>query len=200
MIRAFITDFGGVLMRTTSDASRRELEAQLGLPLNTIETRVFVSDLSTRSQLGEMSDVEFWERSVEALGANMNAIELRRRFFADDVLDQELMRLIRSLRPAFKTGLISNAWSDARYLFTDVLGVADAFDTLVISAEEKIMKPDPRIYQIALERLDVSAAEAVFLDDVRENVQGAVAIGMHGIHFQTAQQTRHDIRQMLRID
>jgi putative hydrolase of the HAD superfamily len=199
MIRAFITDFGGVLMRTMSDKSRRGLEAELGLPPNSIEMRIFNSDLSTRSQLGEMHVDAFWEDAVRELGAAISPVEFRRRMFADDVLDQELMSLIRSLRPAYKTGLISNTWDDARHLFTDVLSVADAFDTMVISAEERVMKPDPRIYHIALERLDVSAEEAIFLDDVRENVQGAVALGMQGIHFQTAQQAMHDIRQLLRI-
>lgn len=199
-MRAFITDFGGVLMRTPSDKSRRELEAQLGLPLNSIEARIFNSDQSTRSQLGEMSVAEFWERTAQELGTDISPIELRRRIFADDVFDHELMNLIRSLRATFKIGMISNTWDDGRHFFSDVLHIAGAFDTLVISAEEKVMKPDPRIYQIALERLDVSAPEAVFLDDVIENVQGAVALGMHGIHFQTAQQAMRDMRQLLRLD
>lgn len=197
MIRAFITDFGGVLMRTSTDTSRRKLEAELGLTANTIETQVFMSDLSTRAQHGEISADAFWEQTVRNLAASMSIREFRRRFFADDALDQELMTLIRSFRPKYKTAIISNAWLDARKLFTDVLHIADAFDEIVISAEEKIMKPDPRIYQLTLDRLGVQAEQALFLDDLRANVRAAQTLGMHGIHFKTAQQVMQEVKQLV---
>ena len=75
--------------------------------------------------------------------------------------------------------------------------IADAFDALVISAEEKMMKPDPRIYQLALDRLDVRADEAIFLDDVQVNIEACNALGMHGVHFTSSEQAQRDIRALL---
>jgi putative hydrolase of the HAD superfamily len=75
--------------------------------------------------------------------------------------------------------------------------ITDAFDVLVISAEERIAKPDPRLYHLALERLAVKPAEAIFLDDFIENIDAANALGMIGIHFQSSAQAQRDIRALL---
>jgi putative hydrolase of the HAD superfamily len=127
----------------------------------------------------------------------MSIEEFRDLFFSADFLDVELMAFIRSLRPAFKTGLLSNAWDNARQVFTQIFPIADAFDAIVISAEEKVAKPDSHIYRIALERLGVQAGESVFLDDMPENVRGAEAVGMRAVQFQSTEQARREIGQLL---
>jgi epoxide hydrolase-like predicted phosphatase len=199
MIRALITDFGGVLVRTRSDSTRRALERQLGLSPYTIEDRVFGGEWSDRAQRGEVGHDEFWRRvrSDLNLDGRISVSDFIAQFFAEDFLDQELMALIRAVRPAIKTGLISNAWTNARQIFTEVYPIADVFDAIVISAEEGVMKPDPRIYRAALERLGVQAREAVFIDDVLVNVQGAEAVGMRGVHFQSSEQAQREVRRLL---
>ena len=199
MIRALMTDFGGVLVRTTDDAARRELEARLGLPTHTIDDRVFNCDASLRGQVGELSFSQVWEQIGRDLNIDgrISVDELRDQFFSGDSLDEDLMALIRGVRPGIQTALISNAWSNARRLFTRTYRIADAFDTMVISAEEKVAKPDPRIYQIALDRLGVNGAEAIFVDDVLDNVLAAQALGMRGVRFRSTQQAQADIRRQL---
>ena len=199
MIRALLTDFGGVLVRTGSDATRRALEARLGLSPHTIEDLVFGGEASRRAQLGQISYDAFWDRLRLdlRLDGRMSVVEFRDAFFGADFLDEDLMALIRSVRPAIKTGLISNAWSNARDVFTRLFGIADAFDVMIISAEEGVMKPDPRIYQAALDRLGVAASESIFVDDVLENVRGAQALGIHGIHFRSPEQARPEIERLL---
>jgi putative hydrolase of the HAD superfamily len=199
MIRALLTDFGGVLVRTGSAAPRRALEARLGLPPHTIEDLVFSGEASTHAQLGQIGFDAFWDRLRLdlQLDGHMSVAEFRDAFFSGDFLDESLMALIRSVRPAIKTGLISNAWSNARDVFTRQFGVADAFDVMIISAEEGVMKPDPRIYQAALDRLGVAASESIFVDDMPENVRGAQALGIHGIHFQSSEQARREIERLL---
>jgi putative hydrolase of the HAD superfamily len=197
-----MTDFGGVLVRSFDHSPRRALEARLGLPPHTIEDRVFNSELSARAQLGRVSHEDFWVQVSHDLNldSRMSVKEFRDEFFSGDALDLNLIDFIRSLRPALKTGLISNAWTNARGLFMQTYAIADAFDTLVISAEEGVMKPDPRIYQIALDRLGVHADESIFVDDVLANVEGAQALGIHGVHFQSAEQARRDIQRLLGPD
>jgi len=200
MIKALISDFGGVLMRTRTDSSRRALEQHLGLAPNTIETRIFSSEPSLKAMCGEISEEELWrslERELDLPRLGMTAQDLQREFFAEDFLDEELMAFIRSVRPGLKTGLISNAWDGLREVLHTRAPIADAFDVMVISAEEKIAKPDPRIYHFALERLGVQAAEAIFLDDFIENIQAANALGLIGVHFQSSTQAQRDIRALL---
>jgi epoxide hydrolase-like predicted phosphatase len=200
MIKALITDFGGVLMRTRTDGSRRALEQRLGLPPNTIEARVFSSDLALKAYCGEVSEEVIWrtlERELDLPRFGMTRQEFQDKFFAEDFLDEDLVRLIRGVRPAVKTGLISNAWDGLRHVLQTRVPIADAFDVLMISAEEKIAKPDPRIYQRALERLEVQAEEAIFLDDFIENIAAANALGLIGVHFRSIAQAQRDMRALL---
>ncbi len=60
------------------------------------------------------------------------------------------------------------------------------FEGIVVSGEEKVCKPDERIYRILLERYKVDAAKSVFIDDNKRNVEAAVDVGMNGIHFERA--------------
>ena len=200
MIKALISDFGGVLMRTRNDDSRRALEQRLRLSPNSIEARVFSSELSLSAQRGDISEEVFWhvlERDLDLSRFDMTWQQFQHEFFAEDFLDEKLIALIRSVRPALKTGLISNAWSGLRDVLHTRVPIADAFDVIVVSAEEKTMKPDPRIYHAALERLDVQAAEAIFLDDFIENIHAANALGLIGIHFQSSAQAQLDILALL---
>ena len=201
MIRALITDFGGVLVRTFDDMPRRNLETRLGLPRNTIAALVFGGELSIRAQHGEINYHDFWQQiGLELhLDRRMTVEQFRDEFFGGDAFDHELMAFIRSVRPAIKTGLISNAWSNARELFTRTFPIIHDFDAVVISAEEGVMKPDPRIYRIALDRLGVRAEESIFVDDVLANIQGAAALGLHGVHFKSSEQARHEIQRLLRL-
>ena len=200
MIKALISDFGGVLMRTRSDSPRRALEQRLGLAPRTIEACVFSSELSLSAQRGEISEDAFWrtlERDLDLPRRGMTLLEFQDEFFSEDSLDEELMALIRSVRPGLKTGLISNAWDGLREVLLTRVPIADAFDVLVISAEEKSMKPEARLYHLALERLGVKAGEAIFLDDFSENVRAANALGLIGVHFHSSAQAQQDIRALL---
>ncbi len=71
------------------------------------------------------------------------------------------------------------------------------FDAIVLSGEVGVMKPDPCIYQIALERLEVKAEQAAFIDDFQHNIDGAQAVGMHGIHFRNPEQLVADLEALL---
>ncbi len=200
MIRALITDFGGVLVRTRTERSRRALEDRLGLTPHTLERRVFGGELSLQGQHGAISEAEFWQAVAQEIGCariGLTPEAFRTEFFADDFLDEDLMAFIRGVRPQLKTGLISNAWSGMRELIHTTVPIADAFDALVISAEEKMMKPDPRIYQLALDRLAVRADEAIFLDDMPVNIAACNALGLHGVQFQSTGQALRDIRAVL---
>jgi 2-haloacid dehalogenase len=67
---------------------------------------------------------------------------------------------------------------------------------IVISGEEKVRKPDPKIYRILLERYGLLPQESVFIDDRQENLDEAKRLGIHGILFQTAQQVREDLKSL----
>jgi 2-haloacid dehalogenase len=67
------------------------------------------------------------------------------------------------------------------------------FDDLVISGDVGVIKPDPRIFAILLERNALDPATAVFVDDVEKNARAAGELGIHGIHFRSPDQLRREL-------
>jgi HAD superfamily hydrolase (TIGR01509 family) len=63
-----------------------------------------------------------------------------------------------------------------------------------------LVKPEPAIYELMLERLEVEAGRAVFLDDFIENVAGARQVGMQAIHFQSSEQALGELGALLKPD
>jgi 2-haloacid dehalogenase len=70
------------------------------------------------------------------------------------------------------------------------------FNGIVMSGEERTRKPFPEFYQILLDRFNINPAEAVFIDDNVRNIHGAEAVGIHGIHFQSAQQLTQSLQEL----
>lgn len=183
-IKAIIFDFGGVILRTQDWSGRRRWEQRLGLPEHGAEQLVFNSEMGRQAQHGRITTNELWQWVGQTCGLSAaDLAQFRADFWAGDVLDGEMVAMIRGLRPSYQTALISNAFNDLRDVLTNQFAIADAFDVIVISAEEGIMKPDPRLYQIALERLGCRPEEAIFIDDFAHNIAGAQAVGLHAIHF-----------------
>lgn len=70
------------------------------------------------------------------------------------------------------------------------------FDGIVVSGNEGVIKPDPRIFQILLDRYAIAPEEAVFIDDNPANAAAAAALGIHGIHFQSPAQLRRELEML----
>lgn len=184
MIRAVIFDMGGVILRTEKQDGRRKWEAQLGLQPGELERAVFECEASARASIGLAHEDEVWKSIAARFGLNdAQLIEFQRDFWSGDRVDATLAQFIRDLRPRYKTAILSNAWLNARAAITQKFGMGDAVDTIIISAEEGIAKPDARIYRLAAERLGVLPQEAIFVDDMPENADAARAVGMRGVHF-----------------
>ena len=197
MIKAVFFDLGGVIVRTEFQAPRQHLAERLGMEYEDLVKLVFASPSSEQASIGKISAEEHWLEVTKRLRRSTTETKaIREEFFAGDVVDHELVEFLRSLRPRYKTGLISNAWPDLRdYIVEQKFD--DAFDAMVISAEVGVLKPGARIYQIALEQAGACPNEAVFVDDFAENIEGCQAVGMHGILFRSPQQTLDELKQLL---
>ena len=197
MIGAVYFDMGGVVLRSQTEASRRKWEHRLGLTTGWLATVVFDNPVSALATIGQATTDEVGAEVGRQLALAPEPLaELRADFFAGDTFDVELLAFIRALRPRYKTGLISNAWPDARDSTRLYLN-GDTFDLLVFSGEVGVQKPDPEIYRLALGRLGVTPQEAVFVDDMPANVEGARAIGMTAIQFLNTAQVRAEIEALL---
>ena len=137
---------------------------------------------------GECSGAEFEQilaaRLLRVDGAAVAAEGLLRRMFAASLPVPAMYDTIRTLRAAgFSTALLSNSWGCDEYPRADFPGL---FDTVVLSGEVGMRKPEKEIFLHAAETLGLAPAECVFIDDMEANVAAAQACGMTGVlHTQT---------------
>jgi HAD superfamily hydrolase (TIGR01509 family) len=184
MIKAIIFDVGGVLLRTEDHAPRRHWEERLGLEAGGLEAIVLNSPQGKAAQLGEVSQEQHWRWVGAHFGLDDAAARrLEQDFWAGDRLDLELVALIRGLKQRYQTAIISNYMDGLRRELREGHAIADAFDLIVISSEEGVAKPDPRIFEVTLERLGRQPGECVFIDDFAHNIAGAEAVGLQGVHY-----------------
>jgi epoxide hydrolase-like predicted phosphatase len=196
-IKAIFFDLGGVIVRTEFQTPRQQLAERLGMEYDDLNKIIFESDSSRRASVGEISSDEHWAVVLQRLKRpGTELLTIREEFFAGDVVDRTLVEYIRSLRGKYKTGLISNAWGDLRdFIVREKFD--DAFDRMIISAEVGAMKPEAKIYQIALEQFGVSPNEAVFLDDFHVNIEGCEKVGIRGIHFKDPETALQQLKKLL---
>lgn len=202
-IRAVFFDFGGVLYRTPDWRWMRQWQILLGLGKDEeISAMISSPDDSPYIQAvmdGRISEEELWNRMGRRWRLSPFLVNwLRRNAMSHRRLNQEVAKFLGSLRPQYKTAILSNAGSDSRRVFTDRFGFDRLVDTIIISAEERVAKPDERIYRIALERLQVDPEEAVFLDDLAVNVAAANQLGMKAVHFRETRQALAEVQSLLR--
>jgi epoxide hydrolase-like predicted phosphatase len=197
-IRAVFFDFGGVIMRTEYQAPRQKLAEQFNMDYDEIDRAVFGSESARRASLGEITEEEHWSTVLKRFKKPASEMQaFRDLFFGGDVIDHKLMEFIGSLQGKVHTGLISNAWSGLRGFLTEKK-LINLFDTVVVSAEVGAVKPSAKIYEIALKQAKVKAGEAVFVDDVPENIEACEKVGMKGILFKDTESCISQINRLLK--
>ena len=196
---ALVVDYGGVLTTSIWPAFASFCEAE-GLAPETVR-ELFRGDTEALKLLrgletGDLSDPDFEARFGALLGV-AEPEGLIARMFADLQPEPSMIEAVRSARAGgFKTGLITNSWGMGIYDRSPT----DLFDVAVISGEVGLHKPQPEIYLLACERLEVEPAEAVFVDDLRENCAGAEAVGMTALLHRDPAETVAKLEQLLGVE
>lgn len=141
-------------------------------------------------------EAELARRLPTAAGGTPAAAGLIGRMLAGFTREPTMVDLVRRARLlGIKTGLVSNSWG----LDYPREGWAELFDTVVISGEVGLRKPEPEIYLLAAQRLGLSPPECAFVDDLAPNVRGAAAVGMVAVHHRDAATTRAELEALFGV-
>ncbi len=190
MIRAIIFDYGGVFTTGKLKANAGLYASQKGKDAE--QFKQFLINQWDHAKVNRISSDEFWRRCAQQLGVSKEAFEEDfKKLFS---FQEEVFLLARTLSGRYKLGMISNNIEDWFEETKRRYALKDVFDAIVSSYEERIAKPHIKIYQIALQRLQVSAKECIFIDDERGNLGSAEQLGMKTIHFQNIEQCREELR------
>lgn len=198
-IKAVIWDLVGVLLREEDPAPRKKLAEEIGLEVKVMEDLVFSSQSAGLATEGTISEEAHWQWVARQIDIRSEALpEFQRRFWEGEGFDMQLADFIAHLKKDFKTSLLSNAWSGTRKLLVDNFGRLDIFNEVLISAEMKLAKPDPAIYQKMLKILEVLPEETIFLDDTLVNVAAASDLGIHAIQFHSTRQAIAEVSALVK--
>jgi len=188
MIKAFIFDFAGVI--TTKDVywdwiREKKLEGK----------KEIFERLSQDVDRASITHERFIADFAREMGVPEETVwpEIRKRF----LVNNELVSLIGTLKKKHKIGLLSNFTYPWISELLKEYNLHGHFDEILISSEEKMIKPDPKFFNKMFGLLGVEPSEAVFLDDKQSNVDGALKLGMKALLFTTNDQFAKDLVDIL---
>ena len=195
MTNAILTDLDGVI-RIWSPEIHLKAERATGLPEGAILGTAFSDDLLPLVITGQISDDEWRRRIADLLSQdfpNTNAERAVELWSASPgEVDTEVLGILRACRKKAKLVLISNATSR---LPSDLqrLGIAEDFDYIINSSEVGFAKPDPNIYFAALDTVEATPEQALFIDDNAGHVAAATRLGIAGHTYVGADALRHKL-------
>ena len=198
-MKGLLVDFGGVLTTNVFD-SFKEFCRREGLAEDAFVT-LFRSNPDARVELrrvetGEIEEAEFSRRLAGLLGVADHE-GLVDRLFAGMRPDEPMLEALRRAKAGgIRTGLISNSLGEGRY---DRSTFPELFDGVVISGEVGMHKPQPEIYRLGCERVGLAPEDCVFVDDLRENCEGAEAVGMTAVLHRGAETTLPRLEELLGV-
>ena len=188
MVKAIIFDCFGVLVKSSLIPFGETYFA------NDTEKQQKLYELDRQANMGQLDYSSFVAQTAELAGISEQEAE---QAMDDTPANEALLDYIQSaLKPKYKIGFLSNAsdnWLDD--LFTTEQQAL--FDSVVLSYQHGIAKPDPEMYKLAARRLGVETDECIFIDDVQAYCDGAEAVGMQAIRYTDFPSFRTELETML---
>lgn len=205
-MNGLLVDYGGVLTSSVARAFR-DFEDDHDLPKGTVFDLIEAAyhrdggELVSRIERGEATAAEFSEEFRGVLAER--GVDLRVDDVVEDIFGRsqrvpDMWQIVaRAGEAGVRTALVSNSWGTDGY---PVASLEEIFDTLVISGEVGLRKPDPEIYLLAAERIDVAPTGCAFVDDLPRNVEAARELGMFGVHHRDPETTARALEGFLQVD
>ncbi|MBI5467256.1 MAG: HAD family phosphatase [Candidatus Kerfeldbacteria bacterium] len=194
MIKIVFFDMGGVVIRETEPDIFTQIADQLHIDRQAVMK--LRQDWKDQLHRGELTAEEFAKKLAELFGVTDDVLAVWRQIYGTNIApDNGVLAIIRTLRKQYHVGLISNI-TDIHAGELMKRSLYDLFDPAILSCDVGLSKPGPEIFRLALDRANVNADEAVFIDDVQANVNAAVEVGMKGIRFLSASQLVEDLKNV----
>ncbi len=183
MVKTIFVDLGGVLIENPAEPFIRYSASKLHVSPSVLKPSLgkFLPDW----QKGKYSESEFWDQVTSDYGKPQK--------ISESIWTQALQSCYQEKSDVFKQIQMfkKNGYELALLSNTEAPVVAyirnrssfSLFDTLIVSCEIGLIKPYKDIFEYALKAMKTTASESVFIDDRQENIEGAEAIGIHGILF-----------------
>ena len=203
---ALIVDFGGVLTTPLLDAIVRFAD-DLGIDLQDFARMALApytggqDDLISGFETGRVSEDAFASAFADRLsrltGRRVEPEGLVKRIFSGVRLEEAMLSAVEEARRAgLKTGLLSNSWGLSLYPRERL---KELLDVIVISGEVGLRKPDPAIFQLVVDQLEVTPEECLYVDDHPGHLDAARALGMATVLHTSPSSTIRELEALLGV-
>jgi epoxide hydrolase-like predicted phosphatase len=198
MIKAFLFDYDGVITKGVDNEWVAErLARNIDVPLETASA--WMKEIWPAFLRGTITEDEIWEQIEAKHGKKIDASQRDVWFVWDEVKPlPEMIDFVHSLKAdGYLVGVLSNVFAVTKKV-VEANGGYDAFDLVVTSCDLGFKKPDPDIFQVAMQRLgDIKPEETVFLDDREANAKAAEEHGFTGIYVTSQQDAVRDVKALI---
>lgn len=197
MIKAIIFDLGGVLM---TDVPLKQIAEDLAkkspLPDQEIHAHLYPTEHWNFLTLGKITEDEYWDTFIKLSRINIDKRYLRDRVRFSLYPLEHATRIVRLLKNHYKLGILSNHAKEWSQYMKQKFDLFKSFDQIIFSCDVGFRKPDPKIYEIAVEKLKCDAEECIFIDDKKRNTDAAEKLGIKGIVFEEPAKFVEDLSKL----
>jgi len=207
-IEAVVCDFGGVLTTPLLDAFTG-LQERRGIPLEAFGAalaRAAAEDGGVNPlfelETGRLTEAQFVAKLGaalrEELGREVDLARFGEAFFEHLRPNEELFAFMRTLHErGYRMAILTNNVREWEPLWRSMLPIDELFELVIDSGFEGVRKPDPRIYEVTLGRLEVAPQAVLFVDDMEINCDAARRLGMQAVWFRSNVQAIEEIERVL---
>ncbi|HEY1192657.1 HAD family phosphatase [Flavobacterium sp.] len=194
MVKAIIFDFGGVLIDWNPSYLYRKVLSEE--EMNWFLTNICNEEWNREQDRGR----KFSDGIAELKEKHANYASYIEMYYNrwDEMLNGEVSgtaKILGELKKSYKIYGLTNWSAETFPIAFSKFAFFQLFDGIVVSGQEKLIKPEEDIFRLLLSRFDLKAEECIFIDDSRENAAAAGRLGFVSIHFKDSQQLKEDLLQ-----
>ena len=183
-MKAIIFDFGNVICSFDNTIFIKNISEITGKDAPELHDMVYTaSDVTRRYETGQLSSDEFYAEVTETCGLSVSKEDFFQAFTGIFQPNTAMIELIKIVAGRYKTGLLSNT---NEWHFEHIIRPSEVyslFDAESLSYQVKVMKPDRKIFEDIVSKLNVNAEECIYIDDILRYAEAAHSLGIHGIHY-----------------
>ncbi len=185
-IKAIIFDWGGVFGKSGNPLLYTKLRN------NPLFNGEFINhktrNISHGYYAGTLSSDHYWKEYIRILGVKDIDHNQARDYYLDYTLDHKMFELLKKISKQYTTALLSNLNIDMKDKIIKDLGLDRYFKHMIFSNDVGVLKPNPAIYKVAIEKLKLKPESLLFIDDSQDNIEGAKKLGLKTILFISSKQ------------
>lgn len=197
MIKAVIFDLGGVYFEDGTVKFINKLSQQINKPQEFLYD-LFRKGKSVEYRENKISGDEFFEYASEQLDNKISPFEINLMWVSEYTEIPGTRKFIEKLKSqGIKVAVLSDNVPERINYLQNKYSFLELFDDVVLSYEVNLTKPSEEIFKLALDRLNVDPAEAIFVDDRQVNIDSSIALGIPSILFTSPDELESELEKIL---